>query len=151
MSRRRSRRRLRGRTRRRRRRKRRRRRRNTRRGRTTTREGEEINSTVAIGKAFNVFLYFRLASKGLEDISRKSTGRLQQKQEPTGHKYLTYSEKWLTVNEITFPSNRGGVSSLSVISIHSCFSGLDSLQRTRTRATDMSMSFLPGSLSDKGR
>ena len=104
--------RLRGRTRRRRRRKRRRRRRKT----TTTRGGEEINSTVGIEKAFNVFLDF-----------------------PTGHKRLTYSENWLTVNEMTFPSNRGSVSSLSVISIHSRFSRLD---RMRTRATDISMSFL---------
>ena len=99
------------------------------------------NFTVAIENVFNVLPSCR-DSEGEKDISKKSTEQLQEKREPTGHKYLTYSEKWLTVNETTFPSNRGSVSSLSVISIHSCFSGLDSLKKMRTRATDISMSFL---------
>ena len=81
---------------------------------------------------------------------KKSTERLQQKRELPGNKYSTYTEKWLTVNEMAFPLNRGGFSSLSVISIHSCFSELDSLKSMQTRATDKSMSFLWGSLSDKG-
>ena len=80
-------------------------------------------------------------SKGEKDISKKSTEN-QQKQKPTGTKNLTYHEKWLTAKVITFPSNRGSVSSFSVISIHSFFSELDSLKRMRTRATDISMSFL---------
>ena len=112
-------------------------------------EKKEKKFTVAIEKAPNV-LPSCLDSEDEKDISKKSTERQQQKQETTRTKNPTYSEKWLTAKDIAFPSNRGSVSSLSVISIHSCFSGLDSLKRMRTRATDISMSFLWGSLSDKG-
>ena len=110
---------------------------------------KEKKFTVAIEKA-SLVIPSCMDSKCEKDISKKSTERQQQKQETTRTKNQTYAEKWLTAKDITFPSNRGSVSSLSVISIHSCFSGLDSLKRMRTRATDISMSFLRGSLSDKG-
>ena len=97
-------------------------------------------------------MYFRAAwvLKARRVSPRKGLKDSNEWQETTRTKNPTYSEKWLTAKDITFPSNRGGVSSLSVISIHSCFSELDSLKRMRTRATDISMSFLWGSLSDKG-
>ena len=101
------------------------------------------NSTVALAKSFCVLPSY-LGSEGEKDISKKSTEKLSRT------KNLTYPEKWLTAKDITFPSNRGSVSSFSVISIHSCFSEPDSFKRMRTRATDISMSFLWGSLSDKG-
>ena len=102
---------------------------------------KEKKFTVAIEKA-SLVIPSCMDSEGDKDISNKSTERQQQKQETTRTKNPTYPEKWLTAKDITFPSNRGGVSSLSVISIHSCFSGLDSLKKMRTRATDISMSFL---------
>ena len=82
-----------------------------------------------------------LDSEDEKDIFKKSTEK-PKKKKPTGTKNLTYHEKWLTAKVITFPSNRGSVSSFSVISIHSFFSELDSLKRMRTRAADISISFL---------
>ena len=105
-------------------------------------QGKEKKFYVRDGQS--ILLQNCLSSKSVEDITpRKALNkRLQQKREPTGNKYPTYSEKWLIVNEMVFPSNRVTVSSLSVISTHSCFSGLDSLKRMRTRASDISMSVL---------
>ena len=77
-----------------------------------------------------------LDSEDEKDISKKST------EKPTVTKNLTYPEMWLTAKVITIPSNRGSVSSFSVISIHSSSSELDSLKRMRTRATDISMSLI---------
>ena len=91
-------------------------------------EEREKKFTVAIEKASHV-IPSCLDSEGEKDISKKSTERQQQKQETTETKNPTYSAKWLTAKDITFPSNRECVSSSSVISIHSCFSGLDSLKR----------------------
>ena len=90
-------------------------------------------------KTFNVQPSWLDSAKTRRISPRKA---LRNQQKPTGTKNLTYFEKWLTAKVITLPPNRGSVSSFSVASIHSFFSELESLKRMRTRATDLSMSFL---------
>ena len=88
-------------------------------------------------RARKVFRTFEKQAPGSPKHNSKMKNILNERSH-----FKTYSEKCLTSKVIISPSNEGGVSSLSVISIQSCSSELDSLKRTRIRTIDISMSLL---------